>query len=187
MSGCALRYRTLLTLWLLLTMLPGCGYHFQAEGEPVGVNIRSLAIPLMESTSSDLGFESEFTKAIRDEFISHASVPLVSSDKAEMVLIGKVYEIKTSPVTYDTTKTVVNGESTYHSVTDSRRLKIRLDCKLLERATNRVIWSEERMVEKARYVVTEDPLTNRYNREQALEEIAGRLADRIYMKTMERF
>jgi hypothetical protein len=176
-----------LTAWLCLTIMPGCGYHFSAEGEPVGIKIRSLAIPLMESTSSDLGFESEFTKTIRDEFISHADVPLVSRDKAEMVLIGKIYEIKTKPLTYDVTENTVQGETTYYEVTDSRRLFIRLEAKLLERATGRIIWEEKNMQEKARYAVTEDPLTNRYNRQKAVNEIAGRLADRIYLKTMERF
>jgi len=185
-----LRHQTVLlalTTWLCLALLSGCGYHFVAEGEPVGINIRSLAIPLMESTSSDLGFESGFTKTIRDEFISHADVPLVSRDKAEMVLIGKIYEIRTRPLTYDITEDNVQGETTYYEVTDSRRLFIRLEVKLLERATGRIIWEEKGMEEKARYQVTEDPLTNRYNQQKALDEIAGRLADRIYLKTMERF
>ena len=185
-----MRHQTVLvalTTWLCLTLLSGCGYHFVAEGEPVGINIRSLAIPLMESSSSDLGFESEFTKTIRDEFISHADVPLVSRDKAEMVLIGKIYEIRTRPLTYDITEDTVRGETTYYEVTDSRRLFIRLEVKLLERASGKIIWEEKGMEEKARYEVTDDPLTNRYNQQKALDEIAGRLADRIYLKTMERF
>lgn len=177
----------ILALCSSLAMLPGCGYHFRADGAPVGINIRSLAIPLLESTSSDLGFESDFTKVIRDEFISHANIPLVSRDKAEMVLIGKVYEIKAEPLTYDISKSTIQNETTYYEVTDSRRLRIRLDAKLMERATGRIIWAEEGMEEKARYLVSEDPLANRYNRKKALQEIAGRLADRIYLRTMERF
>jgi len=168
-------------------MLGGCGYKFRSDGAPVGIDIQSLAIPLMESTSSDLGFESDFTKAIRDEFIRHADVPLVSRDEASMVLIGKLSEIRTDPLTYEITKSAVGGETTSYEVTDSRRLRIRLDAKLLENATGRIIWAEEGLEEKARYLVGEDPLTNRYNREKALQEIARRLADRIYLKTMERF
>lgn len=176
-----------LVLWFCLITLGGCGYRFQSDGVPVGIDIQSLAIPLMESTSSDLGFESDFTKVIRDEFIRHADVPLVSRDKASLVLIGKLSEIRSDPLTYDITKSAVSGDTTSYEVTDSRRLRIRLDAKLLERATGRVIWAEEGMEEKARYLVSSDPLTNRYNREKALQEIARRLADRIYLKTMERF
>jgi len=178
---------TALASCFFLLVLHGCGYHFRADGNPVGIEMGSLAIPLMESTSSDLGFENDFTRIIRDEFIRYTKVPLVSSDKADMVLIGKITEIKTDPLTYDTTKTNVQGENTYYSVTDSRRLRIRLDVKMQERDTGRIIWAEAGMEEKARYDVTEDPLTNRYNQRQALKEIAGRLVDRIYLKTMERF
>jgi hypothetical protein len=170
-----------------LLVLYGCGYHFHADGNPVGVEMGSLAIPLMESTSSDLGFENDFTRIIRDEFIRYTKVPLVSNDKADMILIGKITEIKTDPLTYHTTKTNVQGENTFYSVTDSRRLRIRLDAKMQERDTGRIIWAETGMEEKARYEVSEDPLTNRYNQKQALKEIAGRLVDRIYLKTMERF
>ena len=102
-------------------------------------------------------------------------------------MIGKLSEIRADPLTYDIAKSSVGGETTSYEVTDSRRLKIRLDAKLLERATGRIIWEEEGMEEKARYLVTEDTLTNRYNRERALHEIAERLADRLYLKTMERF
>jgi len=141
----------------------------------------------MESTSSDLGFETDFTKVIREEFISHSNIPLVSEGEAQMVLIGKIYDIETDPLTYDMAKSSIQAETTYYEVTDSRRLRIRLDVKLLDRSTGRVIWSMDGMEERARYLVSEDPLTNRYNMQKALQEIAGRFADRIYSQTMERF
>ena len=171
----------------LVLIFSGCGYHFQADGEPVGVDIPSLAIPLMESTSSTLGFEADFTKIIRDEFISYSNVPLVPRDEAEIVLIGKISEILTYSPTYDITQTNVRGDDTYHAVTNSRRLRIILDARLLEKATGKTIWKEVGMEEQARYVVTSDPLTNRYNEKMAVEKIARRMVDRLYLKTMERF
>lgn len=171
----------------LVLIFSGCGYRFQADGEPVGVDIPSLAIPLMESTSSTLGFEADFTKVIRDEFISHSNVPLVPRDEAAIVLIGKISEIRTYAPTYDITETNVRGDDTYYAVTNSRRLSIILDARLLEKATGKTIWKEDGMEEHARYVVTDDPLTNRYNEKIAVEKIARRLVDRLYLKTMERF
>jgi len=171
----------------LALIFSGCGYHFQADGEPVGVDIPSLAIPLMESTSSALGFEADFTKVFRDEFISHSNVPLVPRDEAAIVLIGKRREIRTYAPTYDITQTNVRGDDTYYAVTNSRHLGIVLDARLLEKATGKTIWKEDGMEEQARYVVTDDPLTNRYNEKIAVEKIARRLVDRLYLKTMERF
>lgn len=176
-----------LIIWFYIAALLGCGYHFQAAGEPVGIEIPSLSIPLMESTSLTLGFENNFTKAIKEEFIRHANVPLVSRDEAAMVLIGKVIEIKTVPLSYDIAQSTVLGTVTSYEVTDSRRIRIKVDAKLLERATGKAIWEEKGMEEKERYVVSTDPLTNRYNEKLAIKEIARRLADRMYLKTMERF
>ena len=85
--------RCLVTVILLLACYSflGCGYHFRADGRPVGIKIESLSIPLIESTSSNIGFEADFTRIIREEFISHAKVPLVSSSKAQAVLTGRIY------------------------------------------------------------------------------------------------
>ena len=177
---------SLTVLWSL-SLLCGCGYRFQADGKPEGVDIPSLAIPLMESSSSTLGFESDFTRVIREAFISHADVPLVPREEAAMVLIGKISEIRSEPLTYDITEMNVQGEKTYYEVTDSRRLMVRLDAKLVESGTGKIIWKEDGMEEKARYLVTSDPLTDRYNKKMAIEEIARRLVDRLYLKTMERF
>jgi outer membrane lipopolysaccharide assembly protein LptE/RlpB len=118
-----------LSVILSLLLLFGCGYHFRADGEPMGGDIPSLAIPLMESTSSTLGFESDFTKIIRDEFISHSNVPLVPQDEAALILEGKIKEIRTESPTYDITQNNVRGEDTYYAVTNSRRLWIILDAR----------------------------------------------------------
>lgn len=186
-----MHYKTIIIkltiIFSLALIFSGCGYHFQADGEPVGVDIPSLAIPLMESTSSTLGFEADFTRVIRDEFISHSNVPLVPRDEAEIILIGTISEIQTYSPTYDVTQTNVSGEDTYYAVTNSRRLRIILDARLLEKATGKTIWQEDGMEEQARYVVTSDPLTNRYNEKIAIEKVARRLVDRLYLKTMERF
>jgi len=79
---------------------PGCGYHFRPTGEPVGIAIDSLAIPLFKSTSVEKGFEADFTRVLREEFASHGKVPLVSEETAQYLLTGRVYDIWTEPVSY---------------------------------------------------------------------------------------
>jgi hypothetical protein len=176
----------LAVLWFLM-FAAGCGYHFRPTGKPVGLQIESLAIPLMDSTSSSLGFEGDFTRIIREEFASHARFPLVSREKASTVLIGKVYDIKTNPYTYNITETDVQGKKTRYSTTNARWLKIKLDVKLLDRKTGKVIWHDKEMEEKTTFAVGTDPLTNRYNEKRAVQELARILAQRIYLQTMERF
>ncbi len=165
----------------------GCGYQFRTTGEPVGLKIRSLAIPLMASTSSSLGFEGFFTKAIRDEFVSHSKVLLISKEKAEAVLLGQVVEIRTEPLTYSLTQSTVEGKVTTYELTDKRRLRIKLSVSLVEGSSGKIIWADKDLEEKGTFSVGTDPLVNRFNERKAIQEIARSLARRLYLKTMERF
>jgi len=172
---------------MLFVSLIGCGYKLRGTGDPIGLEIRSLAIPLIESPSSRLGFEVDFTSQVIQEFAGYAKIPLVSRDEAQAVLIGRIVEIEREPLSYEVIQTTVQGESTNYEVTRVRRLRVKLDAKLVDRATGKVIWEERAMEEKASYQVVTDPLVTRFSERKALEELARRLAKRIYMKTMERF
>jgi outer membrane lipopolysaccharide assembly protein LptE/RlpB len=175
-----LRIIQILFLIVSLLWLFGCGYQLQATGKPMNLTITSMAIPLMESPSSEIGFEGDFTKMIRREFVSHSQIPLVSRNEAAAVLIGKVTDIKTEPLSYRVT------DETF-DVTSSRWLKIKLQAKLVEAGTGKVIWNDPNMQEKASFTVDSDPLKTRYNQRRATKKIAQLLAERIYLKTMERF
>ncbi|MBW2708310.1 MAG: hypothetical protein JRD04_03345 [Deltaproteobacteria bacterium] len=164
--------------WLILSS--GCGYQLQATGQPMHISIPSMAIPLMESPSSNIGFEGDFTKMIRREFISHSQVPLVSKEKAAAVLIGKVTNIKTEPLSYRVT------DNTF-DVTSSRWLKIKLQAKLVDTTTGKIIWNDPNMEEKASFAVDSDLLKTEYNQRRATKKIAQLLAEKIYLKTMGRF
>jgi len=172
---------------LVCLWLAGCGYHFRADGEPVGIQLESLAIPMFSSTSSEIGFESDFTKVIRQEFISQGRVPLVPEEEAQVVLIGKIHDILADPLAYRSQDFTVGGQTTTFSVTKSRKLRVRLDVQLLDRRSGKIIWREASMQEQANYVVSSDPLETRYNEQQAVMNIASKLSKRIYLRTMERF
>ncbi len=176
------------TLLLLLTLLlVGCGYSLRADGEPVGIQLESLAIPMFSSTSSEIGFEADFTKVIRQEFISNGRVPLMPEEKAQAVLIGKIQDVRADPLSYRSQDFTVGGNTSTYEVTKSRKLRVRLEVQLVDRRQGKVIWREAAMEEQASYFISADPLETRYSERQALEKIAGRLAKRIYLRTMERF
>jgi len=186
-TGNRLRLHACSLLALFSLWLAGCGYSLRADGEPVGIQLESLAIPMFSSTSSEIGFEADFTKVIRQEFISHGRVPLVPEEKAQAVLIGKIQDIRADPLTYRSQDYTVGGYTSTYEVTKSRRLRVRLEVQLVDRRQGKVIWREAAMEEQASYSVSADPLEMRYSERQALEKIAGRLAKRIYLRTMERF
>jgi len=175
-------------LWILLGSLTlGCGYQFRTSGQPLGMTIDSIAIPMIESTASKRGFEPDFTGIVRQEFISLAKVPLSSESEAQAVLTGRIYQIHTQPLGFDVQRAGLSGETTNVSLTTSRRLTIWMDAKLTDRETGKVIWHHSHMEEKSRFDVSVDPLVNRRNEQLALERIARRMARRMYQLTMERF
>ena len=167
--------------------LMGCGYHFRAAGEPLGIKLQSLAIPLIESSSSELGFEATFTRVFRETFISKTKIPLLPEDKADAVLTGRIYDISTEPIAFNQTQQTVDGEVTTYSVTSRRQVTIKLDAKFTIKATGEVIYHDKEMVERANYDVSIDPLVTRYNEQLAYELIARALADRLFLKSTERF
>jgi outer membrane lipopolysaccharide assembly protein LptE/RlpB len=174
-------------LCAMLFALFGCGYHLRSSGEPIGWSLDSLAIPMMTSTSSVVGFESDFTRIVRDEFISHAKVPLLAQDEARYVLVGHIRDIRTDPQSYSFLQQNVSGHKATFEETNRRRLRVTLSVSLEERGTGKVIWREGSMETRASFDVGTDPLANQYNERLALERIARQLAQRIYMRTMERF
>ena len=174
-------------LLLLGLLLASCGYQVRPLGEPVGISIESLAIPLFSSTSSEIGFEADFTRLIRDEFISHARVPLVPEGSAEKVILGRIYDIRTDPVGYRAITETVGGLTGTYEVTKSRRLRLALDARLVDRREGKVIWRDRNMTESITFAVDPDPMVTRYNQRVAVETIARRMAKKIFQKTMERF
>ena len=100
--------------------ITGCGYSIRASGDPMGIKMESMAIPMIESISSDLGFEADFTRVIREEFIRNSRVPLVSREEAQTVLSGRIYDIRTEPVSYDLDQQTVSGAVTTYIETETR-------------------------------------------------------------------
>jgi hypothetical protein len=183
----ARRSKAVLVSLILIMSCAGCGYNFRATGAPVGITIDSLAIPLIESSSTDRGFEAEFTEIIRKEFISRSRISLVSREKAGAVLSGKIYEINTEPLTYSVTKQSAGGHTVNYETDGSRKLIVKLSITMKDTATGKIVWHEDSMEEEADFKVSEDPVQNRYNKDQAIRNIAGLMAKRIYLNTMERF
>jgi hypothetical protein len=172
---------------LTVICLAACGYRFRAEGEPVGIELTGIAIPMIVSTSSVRGFEADFTTVLRNEFISRGRVPIKGMDNAQMILEVQVYEVSTRPLTYDSKKRETSGGTVFHETTGSRRLTLRLSASLVNRSTGETVWSDPSITEEAGFDITSDPLINRKNEEDALLKIARIVSGRIFNMTMERF
>lgn len=172
---------------ILLSVCYSCGYGFRAKGEPIGIAIDSLAIPLFESTSTERGFEAEFTEAIRDEFITHAKVRIVSAEQAGTILKGRISLIATQPMSYNTVRQSVGDRVVSYEADGTRKMIVKLDITMTDKATGKIIWHDTSMEEETDFKISGDPLQDRYSKDQAIKNIARLMAKRIYLNTMERF
>ena len=172
---------------IMLAVCSACGYGFRVRGTPLGISIDSIAIPLFESTSTDRGLEAQFTEIIRNEFISRSSINIVEKEQAGAIISGKIYEIETQPLSYNMEMRSVGGNIVTYETDGTRKLIIKVGITMTDSATGKIIWHEDSMREEAIFKVSKDPLQNRYNKEQAIKNIAGLMAKRIYLNAMERF
>jgi len=185
--ACNLKKLLMSFVLIILMICSACGYGFRVSGAPMGIAIDSLAIPLFESTSTDRGFEAEFTEIIRNEFISRSKIPIVAKDQAGAIISGRIYEIDTQSLSYNTVRQSVEGNTVSYETDGTRKLIVKADITMTDRATGKIIWHDDSMEEETVFKVSEDALKNRYNKDQAIRSIAGLMAKRIYLNTMERF
>lgn len=179
----------LAVLSLVFIVLGGgaCSYRLQQIGKPHGLEIESIAIPMVKSPASTLGFEGTFTRIIREEFIDNSGLAVVPKEKADAVLEMWITRIGSDPLTYEVTQFSVQNRTVNYATTSSRWLWVTMDARLVDRASGRTIWKQTGMKEKASYAVSTDPLETRYNRRLALKEIVRNLAKKAYAQTMDRF
>jgi outer membrane lipopolysaccharide assembly protein LptE/RlpB len=183
-------YRNFISALVLLSsvyLAGACGYHFSSVYSSSGAGLESLAIPTFSSTSSFAGFEGEFTRLVREEFIKHSRVRIEGKETAQAVLSGRLYSIKTEPLSYTVTQRTVHGFPSSYEVTRSRLLKVKVEVTLTDTRTGEIIWENDSLTDEASFRVTSNPMRTEYNQREALIAIGQDLARRIYSMTMGRF
>jgi len=179
---------SLIVMLIFCSLTFGCGYHFRPAGPALNVDLESIAIPCFSSASSYAGTEDEFTRIVRQEFISQSRVRIEDESAAQAVLRGRLYSITTEPLAYTVTQQTVHGFLSTDEVTESRILRVKLEVTVTDMATREIIWQDSNLTETAIFQVSSsDPLITEYNQRMALRSIAQELATRIFSRTMERF
>lgn len=171
----------------LILFAAGCGYKPSGSAVPDRMDISGLALSIVGSTSSSPGFEAEFTRTIRREFISFSGIPLMTEADAPYILECSVREINTRPVHYSSTKSVLHGRESVFWRTAAREMSIGVEARLIERATGNVLWHDSSIVETATWNLGADPLADREAERAAVRQIAERIASQLYSRTVARF
>jgi outer membrane lipopolysaccharide assembly protein LptE/RlpB len=161
------------SLLLLLLALTGCGYRPMGSPSLAPQEIPSLAIPLFENRSTEVGLEAIMANALIQAFSQSRAVHVVTKpESADLVLEGKVKSVQHSSVAFlDVTRSTV------------RRVTIRVDFLLKRRPGDKVVWKDTIEFEED-YVVDPNYQIGETTRTQGIRRGTATMAQRIKDKVL---
>src|SRR5215469_18975965 len=95
----------LATLFLLPTLLTGCGYHTAGSATHIPPNVRTLSVPIFATHAQAYHTEMAFTQAVVRELNTRTKYHILNSDSpdADAILHGTILSQTITPLTYDAT------------------------------------------------------------------------------------
>ena len=169
--------RIVLTVCFLV-LLPffGCGYHFAGTGGQAPGDIQSIAVNVLGNQTAEIGIQTIFTNAIRNEFIRWKRLPIKPPNEAEAVLGGSVARIRTQRASHlDRNRTL------------ETRVTVTLSLALTRVDTDEVLWQNKKLSYYDEYVETGNALNTNTLRREAFRRIAEFLAEKIHRDMFEEF
>lgn len=154
----------------------GCNYHFAGTGGQAPGDVQSVAVNVLRNNTAEIGIESIFTNAIRNEFIRWKRLPIKPDGEAEAVLSGSVARIRTQRASHLTrTRTL------------ETRVTVTLSLALTRPDTDEVLWQNKKLSYFDTYVEAENALNTNRLRNEAFRRIAEFLAEKIHKDLFEQY
>lgn len=150
---------------LLVTV--ACGYHLGANSCESDVMAKSIAIPLFRNLSQEPRLENLLTEAFRDRIQALPCVSLGSREKAGALLKGKILSVESYTVAVDEEFFAMQY-----------RMRVVMAVSLVRTEDGDVLWRDDSLEEEVSFYATSDPLLFKDNREEALMDLASRMAER---------
>lgn len=156
-----------------LFVVSGCGYHVAGKGGAMPGGVERLTIPMFENKTTKPDIESDLTSAFVDEFVT--TVKVEGSAPHAMNGVIKSYEL--TPVSF--TPSDINQEY---------RLTVALALTIVDKASGRVIWHEDKITDYEDFTVNINNVTETTEREEAaLRKLARDTARLVKERMLERF
>jgi hypothetical protein len=165
-----------LTLFLLVVLPSGCGYHFIGENSEVLSGITSIAIPYFENKTYQSGLERQVTEALVDEFVKSRAIAIVSEGDADAVIRGVIEEFREYVSAF-------NEGDTALEYTSFLSLSVTLERK----DTGEVLWRNKNLTHIEDYTVSPEIASTEENKEQAILLSSRELATQIHDSIIEGF
>lgn len=159
----------LLSLLCFLVPLAGCGYSTGFEsGGLYRADIRTIAVPVFGTESFSRGDEVALTQAIVNQIESRTPYKVVSRDRADTVLEGKITRVSAS--------TVSSARTT--SLPQEQLYTVQIDLVWKDLRSGRVIVERRGLDQSSTYFSTLGE-SRAYGRQQAIDDLAAAIVSEL--------
>lgn len=157
----------------MLLFLAGCGYRPVGTGAPLSGEPPTIAIPLFDNRSTEVGLEAVFANAFVETFAQSGALRVTPRpEEADLVLEGKVASLELSSVAFfDIDRSLV------------RKANIRVELSLKNRKTGKVLWKNLEVLAED-YVVSPNYHLGETTRAMGIRRGAATLSRRVLDKIL---
>jgi len=173
--------RMIIHLFIVSSLLAGCGYHLTGANDPSLITGKTIAIPVWRSNVFRPFLETDMTESLLKEFSIRSGGMVVAEENADLVLTGTIQSYGSGAVSFTAADQIREYRAT-----------ITVDSTLTERRSQKVLWKG--IVSSSQDYPASIDLTapNRIalqqnSEEAAIREICRKLAEQIYLKVTESF
>jgi hypothetical protein len=127
-------------------ILFGCGYSFVPRGENIDKRIQKIYVEAFDNKTAQAGIENYVRTAFINQFIQNSRLKIVeSAESADAIVKGKILNLNTSPLAYDS-----------NSLVAEERATIILELTFLENESGKIIWSSKNITGTVDYTLSTD-------------------------------
>ena len=153
--------------WLLcLVLVGGCGYHIQGNASlPAG--IKAVHVTLFENRSGESGAENTFTNAFINELLMKTDAQVTDEGHARGFITGTIRSISVGDLTRSSDDAVLQGQ-----------VRATMDLSMVADKGG-VVWEVKGYSDHKVYTVSSSNATDEFAKQEAVEEIAERLSEKL--------
>ena len=131
---------------LFFALILSCGYGFAPKGDYIDKRIQNIYVEAFDNKTSQASIENYVRTAFINQFIQNSRFKVVeSAESADAIVKGKILNLNTSPLAYDS-----------NSLVAEERATIILELTFLENESGKIIWSSKNITGTVDYTLSTD-------------------------------
>ncbi|MEA3363907.1 MAG: LptE family protein [Thermodesulfobacteriota bacterium] len=165
-----------LLLFVVVSCLSGCGYHFPGQSGALPEGVEKLYIPLFINKTAEPQLENKMTNRVSEVFSRNSEISQVEkAEYAEAVLLGTIRNYNTRALSYNSNDDIGEYRST-----------LIVDVVLKPAGKDQSLW-QGTVSWSAEYSASDDKNLQEDLEQQAIDEITLRLAEEILYQLLDDF